>query len=363
MLIKTSKESIKNTLEYLVKIPFAKNLLHKITESARGKCIVYFSLHRVLEDSPTHVAHPHFLNRTAITLKEAQRQLSYINHRLPFISIADSLEYLLGKRPMNRSFAVLLIEVPYVQTIRKLSGLLEELKIPAAVAINTESIEDGRMPWMDEIVFRLGHTNKQTLSVNFIDRSFTLNSMAERLSAAEHLIHYLSQSTPDVLKTRVEHLCQSLAEVAIPPVSERICTIPQLEKLSLNPLFSFICAGKSRLPLLNISLDDAKKEIIDAQYELKNWLNRSVMPIYFCQFAFDKRRYKDLVGLMMDHNYVAAISPQKGLCRPGDNMFRLRRLSLAAGLKSFEQFELQGLSDAIDEMLLVTLAKNKSSGE
>lgn len=363
MLIKTSKQSIKNALEYMVKIPFAKNLLHKITESARGKCIVYFSLHRVLPDIPASFTHPHYLNRTALTLKQAQQQLSYINRRLPFISIADSLEYLLGKRPLSRSHAVLLIETPYIQTIRHLSPLLEDQKIPCSIAVNTDSLQDGHMPWMDEITFRLGHTTKPSLSVNFVDRHFTLTTMSERLSAAEHLIHHLSQSSPDVLKSRAQQIYDALAAVAIPPASERICTLLELEKLSLNSLYSFICAGKSRLPLKNISPEDAHKEIIQAKNELSSHLSRGLMPIYFSQFAFDKKRRRDIMELMLDNGYQAAISSQQGLCRPGDNMFRLKRLPLAQGLKGFEQFELQGLSDAIDEMLLVTLAKDKSSGE
>lgn len=363
MLIKTSKESIKTALEHLVKLPFAKDVIHRLTESARGKYIVFFSIHRVLDDSKKSLAHPHFINRTALTLNQAVKQITHINRRVPFISMIDAVEFLLGKKILLHSHAVLVIEVPYVDTVKLLLPRLEDLKIPVVFAINTQSIEDGQSPWMDDIVYRLGLTDKKSLSVNFIDRAFTLNSMAEKMRAAEHLIHYLSQSTPELLRQRLAQMSATLSEIAMNPASESICSVSQLEKLSLNPLVSFICAGKFRLPLVNISLEEAADEIVSARNILNTWLSSNALPIFFHQFAFDKRRYKDLAALMMENGFLAAITQQKGLARPGDNMFRLRKLSLAQGLKSFEQYELQGLSDAIDEFLLVTWAKNKSSGD
>jgi len=357
MLIKTSKESIKHALEYLVKIPFAKEALHRITESARGKCIAFFSIHRVLADAPESLFHPHYIHKTAITERQAVKHLRYINQKLPFISLVDSLEFLLGKRPLDRSHAVLLIENAYVETIRHISPFLIEHKIPAAIALNTQSIEDGRMPWIDEIIFRLGQTAVKNLSLNFMDRSFQLRSIPERLQASHHIIHYLSQSSPEVIQARSKEICDQLSEVALPPTSERICTLHQLEKLSLNPLFSFMCAGRNRLPLATMSRAEAHKELMTTKSDLNACLSRGVLPIYFSQFAFDKKGHQEFSKFMQDDGYQAAISPKVGLARPGDNMFRLKRLPLAQGLSSFEQFELQGLSDAIDEMLLVTLGR------
>lgn len=359
MLFTTSQDSIKRAFEYIVKLPFTKKILHKISEKARGNCIVYFSLHRVIDDTKNDHNHPHFMNKTALTPKQAHRLLAHINHRLPFVSLSDSLELLKGNQKMDQSHAVLLIEVPYLQTMRLLLPILEELRIPATIILNTESIYDGQMPWMDEIIFRLGSTAKDNIAVNFIDRSFSLTSASERMSAAHHFIEHLSHANPDSLLSKLNQLRQILWEVAIHPVTERICTLEQLEKVALNPLFSFACAGRLRLPFFDISLNEAEKEIVEAKQQLLSMFNRAFIPVFFYPLGSDKRRHKEIVKLMMDNGYLAAIGRSFGVCRPGDNMFRLARLPLALGLKSFEQFELQGLSDAIDELLLVTFAKEK----
>jgi hypothetical protein len=359
MLFTTSQDSIKRAFEYVAKLPFLSHLLHKLSERARGHCLVFFSLHRVLEDSSLNLAHPHRQNKTAITSRQAHRLLTELNHRLPFISLADALEYLRGNRKMNGSCAVLLVEVPYLQTVRQLNPLLEELRIPATYVLSTESLEDGQMPWTDEIVFRLGSTSKTALSVTFIDRAFSLQSPGDRMLAAQHLIENLSHRTPSALFSRMNELRESLLETAIPPVGERICTIQQLEKIALNPLFSFANGGKQRIPLADISLPDAQEEIIQSKQILLSIFSRAFIPVFFHGAGSDKRHHKELVKLFIDNGYQAAITRNLGVCRPGDNMYRLLRLPLAYGVRSFEQFELQGLSDAIDEFLLVTLGQER----
>ena len=147
--------------------------------------------------------------------------------------------------------------------------------------------------------------------------------------------------------------------IAVDQQDEKLCDVAQLQTLMSNPLFSFISAGRHRLPLLELSIDDAKDEIIDAKNELNLLFKCSFQPVFYQSSSCEKIRHDRLAAWMMEHGYQASISKQYGVCRPGDNMFRLRRLPLAQGVKSFEQFELQGLSDAIDEFLLVTLAQER----
>jgi len=348
-----------SAFSFFVKLPFSKSILHKMSELARGKCLAFFTLHRVLEDTQEDLAHPHFLNRTAITLKQAQTFLTRMHRRLPFISLENSLDYLMGRRSLNQSSAVLLIEVPYIKTIRLLKPLLEEQKIPVTLVLATESLNDGRMPWMDEIIYRIGNAEQSELTLSFIDRSLSLNNVRERMAAANLLVEHISHAKKETLKTRLKQLREAVPEVAVHPASERICTVEQIEKLSLNPLFSFASGGKYRLPFYDISLEDAQTEIVGGMTELSGMVHRSLVPVYFYPLGSDKRRKQDIVRLMMDSGLKAAVSRDIGVCRPGDNMFRLHSLPLAQSSDSFTQFEMQGLSDAIDDFLLVTMAKDR----
>lgn len=359
MIFTTVKDSLKNSFEYFSRLPFTKSLLHRLNEKARGHSIVFFSLHRVLESSTSTMHHPHFLNRSAVLVHKAHSLLQKLNQRLPFISLADSLRYLQGKRSLHRSHAVLLIEAPYEQTVQLLHPLLEEMRIPATYILDTWSLEHGHMPWADEILYRLGTTNETEICAPFVDRVFALKNAGDRLKAARYFIENFCHKNPELLLSRMTTLREILSPATMLPSSERMATTLELEKIALNPLFSFASAGQCRLPFFDISLEDLEQEIVMAKDRLAEQFNRAFVPVFFNSFGADKKLYPDIMKILIDSEHQASISHHLGVARPGDHMFRLPRLSLAIGLKNFEQYELQGILDLIDEFLLVTLAQER----
>lgn len=358
MLLNTSRGGVKTAFEYLARLPFTKPLLHRLNEAARGKCVAFFSLHRILDEGPDLASHPHYLAKTALTAGQARRVLKHIKKTLPFVSLPSSLAILKGEEPMKRSVAVLIIEAPYAQTIKNVVPLALELDIPVAIALTTHSLLTGEPLWMDEVTYRIISTPKQQLVLNFIDRSFNLTTAAERIFAAHHLVDILSHCSIPTLHSRLDHVREILHETALAPTSERICTQAQLMKLEL-PGLSFIVAGREHIPFYEMDVKEAEKEIVYAKQELSQMVGNTLAPVFLYPLGIDKRRKTEFIKLMMDAGYTAAISRAIGICRPGDNMFRLSRLPLGPSAKSFEQFELQGLSDAIDEFLLVTLGQDK----
>ncbi|HXW60629.1 MAG TPA: hypothetical protein VEK06_03730, partial [Myxococcota bacterium] len=188
MLFKTSRDSVKTAFQYFSRIPWSKAVLHRLSELARGPAVAFFSLHRLLDDNEELFKHPHFLNKTALTTKNARRILSEIKKTLPFVPLVEAQSLLRGDTPLKRSVAVLLVEVPYKETIRNLLPLANELNIPFSLALCSHSLATGEPPWMDEVSFRIISTTKEELVVNFIDRSFALTSSAERIWAANHIV-------------------------------------------------------------------------------------------------------------------------------------------------------------------------------
>lgn len=356
MLLRTSQDSLKVAFEYFTKLPFSKRILHKLSEIARGKCIAFFFLHRLLDDSQK--THPHFLNKSAMTVKEARLLLSHIKSFLPFVPLGESLDLLSGEKPIARSHAVLLIEVPYQETMRLLKPLLEEMAIPATVVLDTRSLSSGQMPWTDEILFRFGNTDKKEICTTFIDRTFPLRTASERLIAAHHFIENLSHANPQTIISRMEQLRRALGEDMHFSKQEKILALPELIKLEKKHIISFASAGRMRLPLYEMDAEQAYEEIILPKQELSALFPSSFCPVFIHPWFSYKRKNKEMTHILMD-GFRAAISRTNGVCRPGDNLFQLKSLSLAMGKKSFEQFELQGLSDAIDEFLLVTLAQEE----
>lgn len=358
MLFKTPRQGVKTAFQYLTRLPFTKGLCHKISELARGPSVAFFSLHRLLDDNANLNQHPHFLNKTALTTKEARKLLLHIEKTLPFVSLPEALEFLKGNQRLDRSVAVLLVEAPYKETIKNLIPLIDEQKIPVAISLSCHSLNTGEPPWMDEVVFRVISTSKDKLMVNFIDRSFLLTSMQERIWAANHLVENLNHCHPKMLATRLCHLREILYETALPPRSERIATIPELLKLASHPAISYIIGGFYQMPIFDLKGSEAFKEIISAKEELRSLFSEALVPVFIYPNGLVRNKGLELVNTMIEGGYEAALTETLGLARPGDNLFRLPLLPLSLTTKN-AQFELQGISEAIDEFLLITLAKNK----
>jgi hypothetical protein len=358
MLLNTSRGGVKKAFEYLMRLPLAKPILHRLNEAARGKFIAFFSLHRILDDSKDLANHPHRITKTALTCDEARKILSHIQKTLTFVSINNALEFLRGQGNFERSVAVLIIESPYAQTLKHMIPLAHELKIPLTLSICTNALLTGEPLWMDEVSFRVIGTPLEELVVNFIDRSFSLKSPQERVVASAHIIDNLSNCGVLTLRNRLKDLRALLQETALLPASERIATASQIIKLSAYNIRCII-AGNEHVPGFMQDSYETKREIMSAKSELEALLDNILDPVYIYPIGIQKNHEPDLIKILLSSGYKSAISRHIGVCRPGDNMFKLMRLPLALGAKSFEQFEVQGLADAIDEFLLITLAQDE----
>lgn len=357
MFFKTSQDSLKKIARYVSKVPFTKKIIHRLSEAARGKAIVFFSFNRIISEAREENMH---WDESMLTPQEFKKTLKSINKTLAFISMKDAIKMLTGEQRLQHSKAVLLLESAYSQTIATIMPILKELHIPVCIMLTTDAVQSGNLPWMDEVFYRIGSTSKDSISLTYIDRSFLLDSPSLRKLAAQHIIEHLSHCRPEALKTKLAELRESLYDGEMPLPDERISSHAELSKLAEeNSLVSFGCAGQFSWPFYDIALDDAKSEIVRAKEELLQLFDKAFVPVFLYPLSFDKRRSQELINLMIDAGYEAAISRNAGICHPGDNMFRLMRLPLGHQNKTFEQFELMGLSDAIEEFLLVTLAKEK----
>lgn len=355
MLLKTSQDSLKKVFHYVSKFPFAKQALHRLNEAARGKSVVFFSMHKIVENDGLE----EYIDPSALDIKKAAHIIKEINKTLPFISMRDAIDILKGEQKLTCSHGVLILEVPYIQSIKTILPVLKEMHVPLCVMLSTHSIYSGELLWMDEVIYRLSTTHKTNISVSYIDRSFPLVTFQDRQNAATHFVEHLSHCHPHALEQKLNELKDNLDENSLPSPNERIATVAQLKEFAKNPLVLFGSAGQFHWPFYEIGLDEAAKEITAPKEELSALFDTAFVPVFSCPLGFDKRRNQELVNMMIASGYQAAISRTTGICHPGDNMFRLMRLPLGPNTKSFEQYQLMGLSDAIDEFLLVTLAKDR----
>lgn len=215
------------------------------------------------------------------------------------------------------------------------------------------------MPWTDEIVFGVFSSPKQEVNFSFIDRTFSLTSDAQKIECCEHLLENVSRCSGTLIKERLEAITRGLDVAGPLPACERLLKTAELQTLANNPSVSFGYSSAHRFPLHDATSPSTQEEIIEGISKLMSTFHRKMVPAFFFPSRYDVSKNIAFSELLMNMNMEAAFITAKGICRPGDNMFELPLLPLAHDTKSFERFELQGLSHAIDEFLLVTMAKEK----
>jgi hypothetical protein len=227
------------------------------------------------------------------------------------------------------------------------------------LAVCPHSLKTGEPPWTDEVFFRVLTTTKEELLPNFMDRAFKLSTSADRLLAANHLTDNLIHCSSRLFPARLSSLRAMLHETALLPRSERIASLPELFKFAEAQKASLLMSGQNLAAIFEQNPAEAHLSLMTAKEELLSMVGESLLPVFFYPLSLTKYRRQELSKLMLLGGFEAAISNSTGLARPGDNMFRLPCLPLNCESPGFSQFELQGVADAIDEFLLVTLAKNE----
>lgn len=356
MLIRISKKSIMNILTQAVKLPLSANILHKINHMFKGNYIVYFHMHRVLADH-SH-SHPHYLNGSAITLKQALKELKNIHSIMPFISLSDSLSFLTGQKNLTHARAVLLIDTPYFLTMDLLMPYLVDMNIPLTIAIDSDNLSHNTMPWMDEISFRLGYSAKTTLSMSFLDRQYRLNTINDKISTMNNIIDYLRLLPIDIFLWRLKEIRDYFSDISLLNSNERMLTIDEIKSMGKKVPLSLCYAGK-RLSLSMMSQAEIYQEIIAGFNDIKNIFKENILPIYFSHFYYDDKQQKNINDIMMINNFLGAIYPHQGLHKPGDNMFSLSRLPLSQQHNTIAKLEIMIASNLIDQLITLGIAKEK----
>lgn len=357
MLKKTSEDGLKKGLQTLCKLPFARKLLRKLSEAAQGNFVAFLSINRLVKSDRRQSLYPR-----VFTKEQLKKSLLELKKIINFVGLDEALSFLRGEQALLESKAVLILESFYLQSIELLLPVIAELEIPVCIMVAPSSVYTGDMLWRDEINYHIFATHKKTLNVSFIDRSFPLNNWAEKKTAAQNIIYHLEHCHPKALISKKEELNEALGEISLAPLSHRIISQAGLEKLKQNSLISFGCQGNFAWPFYEIDEKEALREIIDGKNALTNLLG-SFSPIYWFGGEARKKLSGKYAELLRENGFTSALSLEQGLCHPADNMFRLKSISLNPKANPVEGVELATLADAVDEFLLITLAKDKEYKE
>ena len=172
--------------------------------------------------------------------------------------------------------------------------------------------------------------------------------------------HQLSQ------EKRLQRL-QSLRELAAknPSVSmlDSHIDFSTLQELTQHPLLTFGAHGHSHHPLLSLDGKQLVEELHQCRSVLQEVCGKSYVDVLSFPFGHQAQVAPILLQRAMEIGFQGAMHADEGVARPGDHLYALPRLLLSKNSRIVEAYELQGLSTALDETLLVLTGAESARGD
>lgn len=375
MIRQAAKAVLTTAAHKVALLPMTRRAMHRLSVAARGPSVAFLRVRRVLPDSSAGKKHIDRLMGGGLLQSELDAQLIALSKTLRFVHPAEALVALERGERLEEGACVLTFDESFAATAELALPVLEKHRIPALFFVTTafldgEAHQDHRHDpapppealddvtrygtlWDQAVHTALEATSPRAFSVPWMDRVLRTDSPERRASSVRRLLLTMVALDPSHLKGRLDDLYGRLVNAPSPPQLDRMLSGAELERLARHSLVSIGAHGHRHFALSSLGDDDLKEEL-----ERPRAILRERAGVAFCDVAsypFGRPPYFDdrVVHAAREAGYRAALTAVPGVARPGDHLFCLPRLSMGPGGQAAEAYELQGVSSAVDELLLV----------
>ena len=249
-------------------------------------------------------------------------QMSFLRQHYRILSVKQMVEEL-GDPDAQDQAVIVTFDDGYAGTRTEALPVLQAHKIPATVYLTAEAIETGELSWYDKIFLQFQRPDTDLALDLDAPRRFTLHTGEERLRAAETVITYLRT----VADSERQQWCAQLDKLIPLDTNNRHGAM-----LSWNDVRMMNGAGitfgahtMTHPVVSRLSPDRLREEVAGSKSLIEERLH---VPVDQFAFPFGKSRDCGTVapGLLKELGFVSAMTTIVGVNRPGDNLYRLRRM-------------------------------------
>lgn len=233
-----------------------------------GKLMV-FNFHRIRNDDPKTI-YEFDEEVFGPTASEFKAQMLWLKKNTNIVSEAQLLAALNHGAPLPPRSTMVTFDDGYIDNYTLALPVLKELKIPAIYYIPTESIDERKLGWWDQIAYVVKRTQKQ--KIRLFGEDIAIQPSRDCARAKIILRMKLKDASENVnLLNELSEAC----EVALPDFeacSRELMTWDQVKET----LSSGITIGShthTQRVLSTLSIEDQKKELLDSKTRLEKELS------------------------------------------------------------------------------------------
>lgn len=362
MLKRASRALLQGAVKSIAKLPLTRRAMYQLSVAARGPAVVVFRARRLVPDTALGKSHVDRARGSAMTPRELERAIGSAQRTLEFLHVGQALSALASGARLPRGAALLTFDESFAATAELAIPVCRRLGVPMLMFATTGHLDGKSTLWDQEVSTLLELLAPESLSVPWIDRVLRTDTKKARLAALRRLLVLLASLDEERLFRRLDELRDKVgghgARSGPPPQTpvgalDRMLTADELRSLGADPLVSFGAHGHHHLPWAAASDAALQEELLVPRRLLADLCGKAFADVV--SYPYGKHPYFDERAILaaQQAGYRAAFTAEPGIARPGDHLFRLPRLDLGPRMNGVVAHELQGMSAAVDELLLV----------
>ncbi len=347
------KKALIGGLRQVSRLPLTRRAIHRVSVAARGSSIAFLRCRRLLPETSAGRAHPDRLLGSAMTPDELDRALRDCQRTLTFVHPGEALAALERGERLKRGRAVLTFDESFAATAELALPVLEARRIPALFFVTTGHLDGNSTLWDQAIHTLVGEVAPKPLALPWLDRVLRTDTVAARGRAVRRLLLLLLALDEERLKRRLDDLYKKLDRHRNWHALDRMMTSGELASMAKSPWVSVGAHGHEHLAFASISDEKLVSELEVPRKILRSTVGDAFLDVVSYPFGRVSYVGERAIQRAREAGYRAGFTAHPGVARPGDHLFTLPRLAMGPTRSSVDAYELQGLSDAVDELLLV----------
>jgi len=364
MIRDVSRVVLAGVVREVARLPFSRRALHAAGVLARGPSIAFLRCRRLVPDTSHGQAHPDRARGAALFPRELSAALEQAQATLRFVHPGEALRALRSGRRQKEPWAVLTFDEGLAATAELALPVLQAKGIPALFFVSTGCLDGSRTLWDLEVQSAVYHAAPSPLRLPWVDQVLRTDSVGARARSTRRLLMMLSTLDELRLHRRLVDLFRRTD--GMPPLHplDRPLTAPEITRLARHPLISVGAHGHHHVPMAQVSDETLEGELVRPRTLLREMCDRGYIDVVSYPFGrtpWVTDRVREMARAV---GYQAGFGAEAGVARPGDHLFALPRLPIGHTARAVDAWELHGLSEAVDDLLLLaTGAENRHLAE
>jgi peptidoglycan/xylan/chitin deacetylase (PgdA/CDA1 family) len=333
---------MRRLLGLLLRVTFVTHILRFINR----KKVTILMLHGVAGDHPDAGWEPLWPRMSPARLDLVMQQLSEFYQ---FISLADAVDIVAGRKPPIRNALVLTFDDGYRNNVLEALPVLDKYAAPATFYIASGFVETGRSFWIDRLDYALQMAPQAVRLIEAEGQAFDLRDL-DRASLSEGYrrlrLHIKARAKNDeAMLKQFDSISSALESKAASAIVDVIDSDPFASVVTWNQLAEAGRAGVEigshtvdHLRLTAVPAGTVERQLVDSREEIADRTGQNCSHFCYPNGDFDGA----VARQVRDAGYESAVTTSKGLNQVGHDLMTLRR------------FPMPGNTDAFNNLLAIS---------